>query len=70
VDLKKAIKRVNYQMPTLDEILPELTDAKVFTTLDARTGFWQLCLWMKNQVIWQRFGRHLDETVGNEFPLE
>jgi hypothetical protein len=51
VDLKKAIKRVNYQMPTLDEILPELTDAKVFTTLDARKGFWQLCLWMKNQVI-------------------
>jgi hypothetical protein len=44
VDLKKAIKRVNYQMPTLDEILPELTDAKVFTTLDARRGFWQLCL--------------------------
>jgi RNase H-like domain found in reverse transcriptase/Reverse transcriptase (RNA-dependent DNA polymerase) len=40
--LNKALKRINYQMPTIDEILPELAKARVFTTLDAKKGFWQL----------------------------
>jgi transposase InsO family protein len=44
IDLNRALKCPNYQMPTLDEILPDLSNAKVFTTLDAKQGFWQLCL--------------------------
>ena len=32
----KAIQRPKYQMPTLEEILPNLSKAKVFTTLDAK----------------------------------
>ena len=38
-DLNKAIKRPKYPMPTLDEILPTLARAKVFTVLDAKDGF-------------------------------
>ena len=38
-DLNKAVLRPKYQMPTLEEILPKLNGAKVFTTLDAKDGF-------------------------------
>jgi hypothetical protein len=35
-DLNKAIKRPKCQMPTIDEVLPKLSKAKVFTVLDAK----------------------------------
>ena len=38
-DLNRAIKRPKYQMPTVDEVLPKLSKAKVFTVLDAKDGF-------------------------------
>ena len=38
-DLNKAIKRPKYQIPTLEEILPTLTKAKVFIVLDAKDSF-------------------------------
>lgn len=38
-DLNKAIKRSHYIMPTLEDILPNLANAKVFSVLDAREGF-------------------------------
>ena len=38
-DFNRAIKRPNYQMPTLDEILPTPENAKVFSVLDAKDGF-------------------------------
>lgn len=31
--LSKALQRPRYQMPTLDELLPELANAKMFTTV-------------------------------------
>jgi hypothetical protein len=37
--LNKALKRETYQMPVLDELLPELAQAKVFSTVDLRSGF-------------------------------
>ena len=43
-DLNKAIKRPNYQMLILDEILPNLANAKVFSVLDAKDGFHQVKL--------------------------
>jgi len=43
-NLNKAIQRPKYQMPTLEEILPKLSKAKVFTTLDAKDGFYQIGL--------------------------
>ncbi|XP_062699501.1 uncharacterized protein K02A2.6-like, partial [Aedes albopictus] len=41
-DLNRAIRRPRYQMATLEEILPDLKDAKVFSTLDVRNGFWHV----------------------------
>ena len=41
-DLNKAIRRNHFKMPTLDDVLPELTGAKVFSILDAKDGFLQI----------------------------
>lgn len=59
-ELNKAFKRPNYQMPTVEEILPELARAKVFSTVDATRGFWQLPLDHDSSMLttfWTPFGR-------------
>ena len=38
-DLNRATKRPKYQMPTLEEVLPTLSKAKIFTVLDAKDRF-------------------------------
>lgn len=43
-DLNKAIKRAHYPLPTIEQILPKLRNAKVFSLLDAKDGFWQVKL--------------------------
>ncbi|KAK3775653.1 hypothetical protein RRG08_049834 [Elysia crispata] len=43
-ELNKAIKRERYQIPTLEDLLQRLKGAKVFSKLDARSGFFQLPL--------------------------
>jgi hypothetical protein len=40
--LNKALHRDHYPMPTIDDILPELSRAKVFSTVDAKSAFWHL----------------------------
>ena len=60
-DLNKAIQRPKYQMPTLEEILPKLSKVKVFTTLDAKDGFYQIGLneeSSKKTTFWTPFGRY------------
>ena len=42
--LNKAVKREKYVLPTIDDILPKLTGANVFSLLDAASGFWQIPL--------------------------
>ena len=42
--LNKALKRKTYPMPILNEILPDLLQAKVFTTVDLSSGFWHCVL--------------------------
>ena len=47
VDLKKsneAVERERFMLPTLEDVAPKLTGAKVFSTLDAANGFYQLPL--------------------------
>ena len=47
VDLKKlnrAIKRQRYMLPTIEDITHKLQGSKIFTKLDATSGFWQLPL--------------------------
>lgn len=43
-DLNQAIMRPKYQMFTLEEILPRIAKAKVFSTLDAKDSFYQIAL--------------------------
>lgn len=43
-DLNKAIKREHHPIPTLEEITPKLAGAKLFSKLDARSGYWNVKL--------------------------
>ena len=43
-NLNKAIFREHYPMKTIEEITAELSEAKVFSTLDASSGFWHIKL--------------------------
>ena len=43
-DLNKAIKREHFPMKTIEEVVQNMSGAKVFTKLDATTGYWQLKL--------------------------
>ena len=38
--LNNALKRNHYPLPTIENVLPLLSDAKLFTVLDSRDGFW------------------------------
>ena len=42
--LNKALKRCHYPIPTIEEVLPDLTNAKVFSKVDCRSGYWQIKL--------------------------
>ena len=42
--LNAALKRERYQLPILDDILPELGQAKIFSTVDLRSGYWHCVL--------------------------
>ena len=47
VDLKqlnKAVVRERYVLPSLDDLLPKLAGAQVFTSLDCSSGFWAIPL--------------------------
>ena len=43
-DLNKSIKRDYYPMSTIDNVVTRMPNAKVFSVLDASSGFWQLKL--------------------------
>lgn len=43
-DLNKVIMRSHYPLPTIEQVAARLNKAKVFTVLDAKTGFWQVKL--------------------------
>ena len=43
-DLNDAILRENYQLPTIEDIAARLHNAKVFTLMDVRNGFWYVKL--------------------------
>ena len=47
VDLRKlneAVKRERYILPTLEDVAPKLAGARVFSKLDASSGYWQIPL--------------------------
>jgi hypothetical protein len=43
-DLNQAIQREHFPMKTIEEIVADMPDAKVFSVLDATSGFWQVQL--------------------------
>ena len=43
-DLNKVIEREHYPMKTLEEVVGQMAGAKVFSVLDAKSGFWQIRL--------------------------
>ena len=43
-DLNRALKREHYQLPTIEEITARMQGARYFSTLDARSGYWQIPL--------------------------
>jgi hypothetical protein len=47
VDLKplnESVKREIHPIPTVDEIMAQLSGSKIFSKLDANSGFWQISL--------------------------
>ena len=42
--LNLALKRCPHKIPTVEEINPELSKAKFFSKLDAKAGYWSICL--------------------------
>lgn len=61
VNLNKALKDCKYQLPIIEEILPMLSKARVFSTVDAKHGFWQLMLDEKSSKLttfWTPYGRY------------
>ena len=38
--LNKALKRCHYPIATIEDVLPDLSNAKVFTKLDCKNGYW------------------------------
>ena len=42
--LNQALKRETYQLPILDDLMPELAKAKIFSTVDLTAGYWHCVL--------------------------
>lgn len=54
VDLKqlnKAVCREHYTLPSLDDVAPKLKNSKLFSKLDAASGFWQIPLAEPSQLL-------------------
>ena len=41
-DLNQAILREHYPMPTIEDVLTRIPNAKIFSVLDATSGYWQI----------------------------
>ena len=42
--LNRALKRSHYPMPTIEDLIPQLSEAKVYTVCDLQNGFWHIAL--------------------------
>ena len=56
-------------MPTIQDVATRLKNAKVFTVLEAKNGFWQVVLDDKSSFL-TTFNTPLGDTDGNECHLE
>ncbi len=46
-DLNQAIQREHHPMPTIEDVLTRIPKAKIFSVLDATSGYWQIQLMTK-----------------------
>ena len=59
--LNQALKRIHYPLPVIDDLLPLLANAKVFSVVDAKNGFWHVQLDSESSLLttfgtpWERF---------------
>jgi len=49
--LNTTLKRERYQLPVLEDILPELSKARVFSTVDLKSGYWHCVLAPESSVL-------------------
>ena len=49
--LNTPLKRERYQLPVLEDTLPELSRARVFTTVDLKSGYWHYVLAPESSVL-------------------
>ncbi|XP_033733605.1 uncharacterized protein K02A2.6-like [Pecten maximus] len=49
--LNKSVRRENHQLPSTEDTLHKLTGAKVFSKLDANSGFWQAPLAQSSRLL-------------------
>ena len=59
--LNTALRRERYQLPVLEDILPELSEARIFSTVDLKSGYWHCVV---NQVPLQHSPLPMADTVG------
>ena len=50
-NLNLALKRSHYPMRTVESVAARMAGATVFSTLDARSGFWQITLDEKSSML-------------------
>lgn len=48
-ELNKSVKRENFPLPRVEETLARLEEGKVFSKMDANSGFWQIKLAEKSR---------------------
>ena len=49
--LNKCVRRERYILPSVDHTLARLSNAKVFSKLDANSGFWQIELFKQSALL-------------------
>ena len=42
--MNRGLKRSIHPVPAVEELMPEISHAKVFTKCDVKSGFWHICL--------------------------
>ena len=67
-DLNEAIRREHFPMTTLEEVVADMPQAKVFSVLDATSGYWQVKL--DEAQSFAHSIHHLEDTGSQGYHLE
>ena len=66
--LNQALKGNHYPLPTIEDVLPELSNARCFTVLDAKMGF-GMCPWTRKVATQLHLALLGEDTDGSECQL-